>query len=65
MEDKIDKAIYDFIILPAIVLIGLYITAALIDTMLGTPNSTFRILFVGVGGILYFINYFRRKMSNL
>ena len=65
MEDKINKAIYEFIILPTIVLLGLYITAALIETMLGTPNSTFRILFAGVGGILFFISYFKRKMSKL
>ena len=64
-QNRIDKAIADFIVIPAIILVGLYVTAALIDSMLGTPNETFRVIFAGVGGVAYFVYYFRKKMSEL
>lgn len=64
-EDKVDKAIIDFIVIPVIVLIGLYVTASVIDSMLQLNNQTFRIIFTGVGGIPFFIYYFKRKMCEL
>lgn len=64
-EDRIDKAIADFIVIPAIVLIGLYVTASIIDSMFQLNNQTFRIIFTGVGGVPFFIYYFKRKMSEL
>ena len=64
-EDRVDKAVKDFIVIPAIVLIGLYVTASIIDSMLQLNNQTFRIIFTGVGGVPFFIYYFKRKMSEL
>lgn len=64
-EDRVDKAIKDFIVIPIIVLIGLYVTATIIDSMLQLNNQTFKIIFTGVGGIGFFIYYFKRKMSEL
>jgi hypothetical protein len=64
-QNRIDKAIADFIVIPAIVLIGLYVTATIIDALLQLNNQTFRIIFTGVGGVPFFIYYFRRKMSQL
>lgn len=64
-EDRVDKAIKDFIVIPVIVLIGLYVTASVIDSMLQLNNETFRIIFTGVGGVPFFIYYFKRKMSEL
>jgi hypothetical protein len=62
-DRKINKAITDFIIIPMIVLIGLYITAALVDSMLQWNNQTFRTLFTLVGGIPALALYFKGKMS--
>ena len=62
-ENRIDKAITDFIVIPAIILIGLYVTAAIIDSMLQLNNQTFRIIFTGIGGVPAFIYYFKKKMS--
>lgn len=64
-ENRIDKAIADFIVIPAIVLIGLYVTAAIIDSMLQLNNETFKILFTAVGGVPALAYYFKRKMSEL
>jgi len=64
-EDRVEKAIQDFIVIPVIVLIGLYVTASIIDSMLHLNNETFKIIFTGVGGIGFFIYYFKRKMSEL
>jgi len=64
-QKRIDKAITDFIVLPVIILLGLYIVAAMIDSMMGTPNQTFRVIFAGVGGVAYFIYYFRKKMREV
>lgn len=64
-ENRVDKAITDFIVIPVVVLIGLYVTASVIDSMLQLNNQTFRIIFTGVGGVPFFIYYFKRKMSEL
>jgi hypothetical protein len=64
-DDRVKKAVEDFIVIPVIILLGLYVTAAFIDTMLLTPNQTFRIIFAGIGGIGYFVYYFRKKISEL
>jgi hypothetical protein len=62
---KVDKAVQDFIVIPTVVLLGLYITASLIDAMLLLNSQTFRIIFTGVGGTSFFIYYFKKKMSEL
>jgi len=64
-EDRVDKAIKDFIVIPAVVLLGLYITASFVDAMLQLNNETFKIIFTGVGGVPSLIYYFKRKMSEL
>ncbi|MDH5448927.1 MAG: hypothetical protein OEX01_08025 [Candidatus Bathyarchaeota archaeon] len=64
-EDRVDKAIKDFIVIPVIVLIGFYVTAAIIDSFLHLNSETFKIIFTGVGGVGFFIVYLKRKMSGL
>ena len=64
-EDRVDKAIKDFIVIPAIVLLGIYIAASLVDSMLQLNNETFKILFTLVGGVPALAYYFKRKMSEL
>jgi uncharacterized membrane protein len=64
-NNRIDKAIADFIVIPAIVLIGIYVAASLVDAMLQLNNQTFRILFTAVGGVPALAYYFKRKMAEL
>ena len=62
---RIDKAITDFIVIPVILLTGLYVTASFIDSMLHLNNETFKILFTGIGGILCLILHFKAKIKEL
>jgi len=64
-DGRIDKAITDFIVIPVIVLIGLYVTASIIDSFLHLNNETFKLIFTGVGSVGFFIVYFKKKMSEL
>ena len=64
-NNKIDKAVEDFIVMPVIVLVGIYVVSALIDSMLQINSSTFRVIFTGVGGIPFFVYYFKKKLSKL
>jgi len=58
----VDKAIEDLIVIPVVIVLGLFITGAVVDSMLQT-TYTFKILFAGVGGIPFLIYYFRKKIS--
>jgi len=64
-ENRVEKAIKDFIVIPLIIVIGLYVIASIIDSMLQLNNETFSIIFAGLGGVGVFIYYFKRKMSEL
>jgi len=62
-KERENKAIWDFIVLPMIVLLGLYIVASLVDSMLQLNNQTFRALFTAVGGIPTLVYYYRTKLT--
>lgn len=61
--NRVDRAIEDLIVIPLVVLLGIYITAAFIDSMLQINNVMFRVIFSGVGGVPFIIYYFKRKIS--
>jgi hypothetical protein len=62
-QTRTEKAIEDFIVIPFLIMLGLYITGAVVDSMLHT-TYTFEILFAGVGGIPMLIYYFKKKISD-
>jgi len=62
-KSRVDRAIEDFIVIPFVALLGIYITAVLLDSMLQINNVMFRIIFGGVGGVSFIIYYFKRKIS--
>ena len=65
-QTKVDRAIQDFIVLPVIVLVGIYVVAAVISTLfLGFSNQFVDGFFAAVGGVGYFVHYFRTKMGEL
>lgn len=62
-KSRVDRAIEDFIVIPFVALLGIYMTAAVIDSMLQINNVMFRVIFSGVGGVPFIIYYFKRKIS--
>lgn len=62
-DRRASRAVTDFIVIPVIILLGIFITANVIDSMLNLNNETFRVLFTGIGGISCFILYFKRKIE--
>lgn len=64
-KSRVDKAIEDFIVIPLIVVIGIYVVASVIGSILGLNNEFVKWFFAAVGGIGYFIYYFKKKMSEL
>lgn len=62
-KTKVDRAIEDFIVIPVIALLGIYIVALLVDSMLHVNNQTFVLIFTGVGGVPFLIVYFKKKIG--
>jgi len=60
-ENKVEKAIWNFIAIPVTVLLWLYLTASLIDSMLQLNIEAFEVIFIVVGGVPILIYYFKRK----
>jgi hypothetical protein len=62
-EGQYNKAIENFIAVPLIILISLYITASAIDPILQLNNSTFRIMFTIAGGTPTLLFFFRKQTT--
>jgi len=62
-KSRIDRAVEDFIAIPMVALLGIYIVSALIDSMLGINNETFKIVFTAIGGIPFIAYYFKKKIK--
>ncbi|MCW4015558.1 MAG: hypothetical protein NWF06_04240 [Candidatus Bathyarchaeota archaeon] len=60
-ERQINEAIQDFVAIPLIILIGLYITASAIDPILHINNQTFKIIFTVTSGIPTLTLFFKKK----
>jgi len=60
----LNKTVKDFIFIPVVVLIGIYIAGVLVQDLFDLPNAV-KYLFHGVGGIGFLIIYFRKKISEL
>ncbi|MDH5690173.1 MAG: hypothetical protein OEY81_01930 [Candidatus Bathyarchaeota archaeon] len=64
-ENQVSKAIEDFIVIPLIIIIGLYMMASAIVPFLHLDNQTFRIIFTLAGGIPTLAFFFKKKMRKL
>lgn len=63
-DAEVNKAVYVFLVLPLIIIIGIYVVATVISQLFfGTSNQYVTGFFCAVGGVGYFINYFRKKMA--
>jgi hypothetical protein len=63
---KVDNAIQDFIVIPLIVIIGIYVVASVLSSLFfGSDNQFVNGFFAAVGGVGYFVMYFRKKMAKL
>jgi hypothetical protein len=64
-ENRVDKALQDFFVIPFIALIGIYAVASVLGSMLGVNNGFVDWFFAAVGVVGYFVNYFKKKLSEL
>jgi hypothetical protein len=64
-ENEVSKALEDFIAIPLIILIGLYMVASAIVPFLHLDDQTFRIIFTLSGGIPSLTFFFKNKMRKL
>jgi hypothetical protein len=61
-----DKLIQQLIVTPLIVIVGIYVVASVISSLFfGGSNQFVNGFFCAVGGVGYFIKYFKEKMRNL
>ena len=61
-ENEVGKTIEDFIAIPLIIIIGLYMVASAIVPFLHLDNHSFRIIFTLAGGIPTLTFFFKNKM---
>lgn len=62
MDDDIRAAMIKFIVIPTMYLLGLLVVGAIIEDALEWPDAT-KWLFVGGGGIIGLIIYFRNSLT--
>jgi len=63
-EKELDKTVRDFIFIPIVVLLGIYLAGVFVEELFGFPDAI-KYLFLGVGGIGFLIYYFRKKIREL
>ncbi len=59
-----NKSVRDFIFIPIVVLLGIYIAGVFVKELFNLPNAV-QYLFHGIGGIGFLVIYFRKKISEL
>jgi hypothetical protein len=63
-ESQINSAIENFVAIPLIIIIGLYMAASAIDPILQLNNPTFRVTFTVAGGIPSLTLFFKKKIED-
>jgi hypothetical protein len=61
-ENQVGKTIEDFIVMPLIIIIGLYMMASAIVPFINLDNQNFSIIFTLSGGIPTLTFFFKSKM---
>jgi len=62
-EAQIIKAIYNFVAIPLIIIIGLYLVASAITPFLNLNNQAFRIIFTLAGGVPTLIFFLQKEKA--
>lgn len=60
-ESQLNKAIENFVAIPLIIVILIYMLASAIDPILNINNQTFRVVFTVAGGIPTLTLFIRKK----
>ena len=63
-EEEAATAMYDFIVIPSLILIGLYIIASLFEFVLNPNIEQFKLIFIAIAGTPIFILYLKEKLTN-
>ena len=61
-ENQVGKTIEDFVAIPLIIIIGLYMVASAIVPFINLDNQNFSIIFTLSGGIPTLTFFFKNKM---
>ena len=63
-EDQVTNSIVTFIVIPLILIIGLYLLACAIAPLVDLNNLTFRIMFTLAGGIPSLLFYLKSEINS-
>lgn len=63
LEKDATEAIADFIIIPLLFLLGLFVIASLVEIALNANIVQFKLLFIAIAGAPLYILYFREKLT--
>ena len=63
-KEEAATAMADFIVIPSIILIGLYIIASILEVILNPNISQFKLIFLAISGTPIFILYLKEKLTN-
>lgn len=63
-EDTVRYYIFRLIVFPIIVCVAISIVGGIIETSFDIQLGVAKTIFIGIGGIGYFILYFKRELSN-
>ena len=61
-EEAVRELGFKFMVKPSIILIGMAVIGSIVDSFLKTQN-TFAIIFAGVGGIAFLIDYYKKEIK--
>jgi hypothetical protein len=63
-ESQLNSAIENFVAIPLIIIIGIYMAASAIDPILQLNSPTFRVTFTVAGGIPSLTLFFKKQIEN-
>lgn len=62
-ENVARKDWYRFAVKPAMVILGIYIVSAILQTVMDIAWEPFPIIFTGIGGIPFLIYYYKKELG--
>jgi len=61
-RNKLQKAGWDFWVLPMVMLIGVFVAASIISTLFFDDEYNVTLFFTAIGGVGVFVYYFKNKI---
>jgi hypothetical protein len=64
-NENLNYYIFNLVALPFIIIIGIYMVSITIESLSDINLGVFKQIFAGIGGIGYFIYYFRVQLKSI